>query len=252
MGNFNNVSMGNGLLKIGGVDVGYLKGDVNYKYNYEVEDFKVGVPLQLAGSITKELIAELTAPIAEISVENIAMALGGLTPVNTGSTETISTGSPQTRTFAAYGGAGLEAIILDGPAAASVVVKNTAGTTTYTAGTDYLVAPGVTGPAVVWRNPAGSITSGQSVTVSYEYTAITGQQINLGTQFSLAQVDLEFIHTSPVTNKAHTVKMWKATTNGAFEINFAEGNFLVNNVTFKAIRDESHPTNPLGYYHKAA
>lgn len=249
MGNFNNVSLGNGVLQYNGVDVGFLKGDVQYRYNYSIEDFKTGVPLQLAGSITKEVIAELTAPIAELSVANIAMALGGLTPVSTGSAQSVLVGSPSVRTFATYGGGGLEAIVLDGPAVTSLVLKSSDDVTTYTEGTDYLLMPD---SGVVYRNPNGSIPSGATVNASYGYTQVTGQQINLGTQFSLAQGELTFTHTSPVTGKDITVKMWLATTNGQFEISFAEENFIINNVTFKAVRDASHPTNPLGYIHKAA
>ena len=44
--------------------------------------------------------------------------------------------------------------------------------------------------------------------------------------------------------------MWKANTNGSAEITYAEENFIVNNITFEAIFDDSHPTNPLGYYHE--
>lgn len=250
MGNFQNVSMGNGELFANGVSCGYLKGDVNYKYNYTVEDFKVDVPLQLAGSITKEVIAELTAPLAEISVANIAMALGGLTPVSTGSPVTIANSSPyQTRTFAVFQG-GIEAIVLDGPAVTSLAIRSNDGVTTYAANTDYFLIPGTTSAGYVFRVPGGAIASGATVRVAYTYTGVTGQQINLGVQFSLAEIDLEFRHKSPVNGKFQTVKMWKAVTNGAFELNYSEGNFLINNVTFKAVRDPSHATNPLGYWHK--
>lgn len=249
MGNFNNVSMGNGLLKWNGVDVGFLKGDVNYKYNYEIEDFKTGVPLTLHGSVTKEVVAELTAPLAELKVANIAMALGGLPIVSTGSAQTVTAGTPSVRTFTDFG-QGVQGIVLDGPAATSVVVKSSDDVTTYTQGTDYFVLPGVASPAIVYRNANGTIPADATVNVSYGYTAVTGNQVNLGTQFSLAQGDLEFIHTSPVSGKKKTTKMWKATTNGQFEINYAEGQFLINNVTFKAVFDSTHSTNPLGYFHE--
>jgi hypothetical protein len=250
MGNFQNVSMGNGELFWNGVSCGYLKGDVQYRYNYTVEDFKVDVPLQLAGSVTKEVIAELTAPLAEISVANIAMALGGLTPVNTGTPTTVANSSPyQTRTFAAFHG-GLEAIVLDGPAVADLEVRSSDGVTQYDVDVDYFLVPGTHGAGFVYRNPTGDIASGATVRVAYKHTQVTGQQINLGVQFSLAEGDLEFRHKSPVNGKFQTVKMWKAVTNGVFELNYSEGNFLVNNVTFKAVRDTSHPTNPLGYWHK--
>jgi len=59
----------------------------------------------------------------------------------------------------------------------SVVITNTAGTTTYVANTDYLVEP-VSG----WIKPttAGAIASG-SVKVSYAAAALTGSTIKAGT-----------------------------------------------------------------------
>lgn len=248
MGNFKKVSMGNGVLKWKGVDIGFLKGDVNYKYNYSVEDFKTGVPNALRGSITKEITAELTAPVAELSTANIAMALGGLPISTTGSPVTISAGAPSIRTFSPWMGG--QAIILDGPNPTSVVIKSNDNVTTYTVDTDYFVVPGVAGStAMVFRNPTGTIPSLATVRATYGYTQAAGSQIDLGVQFSLEQGDLEFVHTNPTTKLKKTVKFWKATSNGQFDINFAESSFIINTITFKGIFDEMHPLNPLGYFH---
>lgn len=253
MGNFKNVTMGNGVLKANGVDVGFLKGDVAYRYNYDIERFKTGVPKVLRGSVTKEIVAELTAPLAELSTANIALALGGLPVVTTGSPVVIGSGAPSVRTFSPFNGG--EAIVLDGPGVttATLNIEPTGGGTPYTAGTDYLLIPGVGGStSFVYRNPDGNIPSGATVDATYTYTQVAGKQVNLGVQFSLEELDLEFVHRSPVTGLNKTVKMWKANSNGQFEINFAEENFLINNVTFEAVFDDSHPTNPLGYYHDEA
>lgn len=256
MGSFKNVSMGNGVLKVNGVDVGFLKGDVNYKYNYDIEKFKTGVPKVNRGSVTKELIAELTAPLAEISASNIAMSLGGLPIVTTGSPVVVGPGEASEksiRTFSTFNGG--EAIVLDGPGVTSgtLSIEPSGGGTPYTSGTDYLLIPGVGGStSFVYRNPDGNIPSGATVEATYTYTQVAGQQINLGVQFSLAEDDVEFVHKSPVTQLRKTVKMWKANTNGQFDINFAEESFIVNNVTFDAVFDDEHPANPMGYYHDEA
>ncbi|HIB67845.1 MAG TPA: hypothetical protein EYO33_22810 [Phycisphaerales bacterium] len=113
MGNFQNVTMGNGVLKANGIDVGFLKGDVQYRSNFDIEKFKTGVPKFLRGSVTKEVTVELTAPLAEFNSANMALALGGLPVVTTGAPVVISSGSPSVRTFAPFNGG--EAIVLDGP-----------------------------------------------------------------------------------------------------------------------------------------
>ena len=64
MGNFTNVSMGTGAPKVNDVDVGFLKGVVEYKFNYDIQDFETGVPFMLQGRQTKKVSAELTTPLA--------------------------------------------------------------------------------------------------------------------------------------------------------------------------------------------
>lgn len=244
MGSFQNVAMGLGVLTWDGTDVGFLKNNVNYKFNYDIEDFKTGVPLTLQGSVTKEVTAELTAGVAEFTAENFAMALGGLSITTTGGTTTINDAANQERTFAAPTGATLQQITLDGPNVASVVIENVAEDTTYTVNTDYLV-DAIRG--IVYRNPGGTIGSGATVRVAYTYQQITGKQVELGATFSLTTGALQFTHTRPQNGKTIIIKMWKAQASGTFEANFQEGQFLVNNVTFKALYDSTHPTNPLGY-----
>lgn len=56
------------------------------------------------------------------------------------------------------------------PHVANVVVKNSGGTVTYVAGTDYTVNAAT---GVVTRVPGGAITSGQAVSVSYDYQDTT-------------------------------------------------------------------------------
>jgi len=59
----------------------------------------------------------------------------------------------------------------------AVVVKNTAGSTTYVAGTDYTVDAAA---GTVTALASGGITAGQSLKVSYTAAALTGQAITAG------------------------------------------------------------------------
>lgn len=206
MGNFNNVTMGNGILRINGVDVGYLKGDVSFKYNYDVEEFKTGVPRSLRGSVTKEIFAELTAPLAEITSANIAQVLGGLTPAVTAGSEVDKTGTWETLTFSKApwtGNGGIEAIklgptnnrplwveISDGVDAPQIGT-NVTSPVLYAENTDYVVDYKT---GYVYRVGSG-IASGETVKCKYKYTPPASSQIQLGYSFSLSEVTVEFEHT---------------------------------------------------------
>lgn len=254
MGTFNNVTLGNGALTYDGVDVGFLKGNVEYTYSYDILKFKTGAPLRLRGQITKELTSTLKAGIAELSADNIAMALGGLSiSTTTASPVTVNDAANAEFTFVAGTGplAGLQyfqlapGVVISG--VSSITVENTAEDTTYTAETDYLVFPT---SGVVVRVPGGSIASGATVRVQYTYTPVIGKRINLGTSFSLAQKPITFTHTRPQTGYDVIVHMPLASIDGRVALNFDEENFIVNDVTFEAIEDTSgSPTYPMGYIH---
>ena len=260
MGNFSNVTMGGGVLKINDVDVGFLRGDVVFRYEYETEEFKTGVPLTLQGSVTREVNAQLSAPLAEITPENLGIVLGGIEPEAQAGDLVDKTGAFEEHTFEAAkwsDESGIEVIKLGNPDDSDRAVQLSAGgdapvmvdeseEVTYSEGSDYIVDY-TTG--YVYRNPAGSITQGQVVKVKYKYTPDAARQLNLGHQFSLTDVKLEFVHTNPNVNKKITVVLWKARTTGSIRMNFSESKWIVNQVTFKGIYDQSHSDNPMGYVH---
>jgi len=252
-GNTNNLSMGNGVLFINDVDCGYLKGDVNFKYNYSLEDFKTGNPQLLVERMAKELTSELTAPIAELSAANFAMALGGLTVHDVAAAEVNKTVNWETLTFADnINVAGLQTIKLGATAnrdkavtitAASVVVE-LADSTPCTEDTDYFVSYDT---GLVYRNPASAvITSAATVKVKYKYTPAASSRLDLGYQFTLAKIKVKFVHVHPNTGKAITITLWQANANGSVDLKFAETGFIVNNVTFQALYDATHADNPMG------
>ncbi len=254
MGDFNNVHMGIGALSINGVDVGFLKGNVNYKYNYDIAEFKTGVPRMLQGSICKEIFAELTAPLAEITPTTLGHVLGGLTSSATTAAEVDLTGAFVEFTFADCPYAPVfESIYIGIPGypsspvtitAASVIIKDLTEVKTYTENTDYIVDYAT---GMVYRNPGGSIGSGATVKVKRKYTPSAYHQIDLGYTFAIADVELNFVHTNPTTGKYINVHMWKANASGNAEFSFDEENWAIINCTFKAVYDSTHPTTPLGY-----
>lgn len=244
MGNFRNTTLGNGLLSIGGIDAGFLKGSVKVTRNVDQAVFESGIPLQPQGRvITKETI-QLTAPLGELTVENLS-AVSGTIPVtsNAGSATTVSMG--QEKTFAVPVLGGLEYILLDGPAVTSLVVKNQAESTTYTASTDYLLDAA---RGVLYRNPAGAITSLQVVHLGYSYTIPASKQIDLGKYFVFNETDVTFTHVSPVSGKTWTVHFWRAQGSAEIDLNFDETNYVITSVTFISLPDPvAHPNNPNGY-----
>lgn len=243
---FNAVSMGNGELFFDGRNVGILKGDVTYSYEYDIEDLYAGVPQKLKGRITRRVSASLKASTAELNMENVAMALGGLTISNVGGGTTAHV--KKSYTVSARGSSTILSVMLDESPiddGATFTVYKADGTTVIAA-TEYFVDYG---SGFVYFKPGTSdVTEGAVVKVSYTDEQPASKQVNLGATFSLAQKNLEFVHTSPVTGKEKRVVMWLASSDGRVNLNFSETNIIVNEVTFMAIEDTSHPNNPLGYF----
>lgn len=251
MGNFNNVTLGTGAIEYDGVDIGFLKGNVEWTYEYDIKKFKTGVPRKLQGQIVAELNASLKGSYAELKAENVAMALGGLSiTTETGSPVTVADGDNAEFTFATDPVSGLEYIQLAPGVVAGTftvsAIENVAEDTTYASG-KYLLFPN-NGRVYRIVTGSGDIPSGATVRVTYGYTPITGKQINLGTQFSLPAKEIRFTHTRPTTGKDVIIYMPKAVINGSIKLTFDEENFIVNDIQFDAVEDTTHPTYPFGYY----
>lgn len=256
MGDFNNVTLGTGAIEYNSVDIGFLKGNVEWNYEYDIKKFKTGVPRKLQGQIVAELNASLKGSYAELKASNVAMALGGLSVSTTTITPVVVPfgGTPAESvgvfTFAADAVSGLESIqlapgvVISG--VSSITVKSADEVTTYAAG-KWIVLPN-TGKIYRIVTGSGDIPSGATVHVAYTYTPVSGKRINLGTQFSLPAQELRFTHTRPNTGKDVIIYMPKAVINGSVKLTFDEENFIVNDVTFDAVEDTTNPTFPFGYY----
>lgn len=104
--------------------------------------------------------AEITVTIDEASRENLAMALLG-----TGSV--VAAGSPVAVTNEPITAAHDRAVKLANENVSTVVVTNTAGTTTYVVGTDYTVNARL---GLVTALSTGAITDAQALHVDYSHT----------------------------------------------------------------------------------
>jgi len=85
----------------------------------------------------------------------------------------------------------------------TVVVKNSAGTTTYVLDTDYILN---TEEGMVTALSSGAITEGQSLKISYDHAAETRKRVDAGTKTFL-EGDLLFIG-DPPKGKKLTIKGW--------------------------------------------
>ena len=248
------ISMGTGSLYLARRNVGFLSGGVDYEYKYDVEKIKSGVPKRTVCKITKEISANLKAGLLEICLPNLAVALGGLPISSQVAATAVATDDDAAnieRTFTPnFDGSGGETIML-GPGwglaknFASVNIENVGETTTYAAGTDYTL-DAATG--IVTRISGGGIASGATVRVSYTYDRVAGRQLKLGAQFSLAEMDLTFVHTKPADGKRIWVWAPKASVTGTIGFKFDPDNPIINNIELEIIDDSANnPTMPFGY-----
>lgn len=249
MGDFTQVTLGTGTLELGGSDAGFLKGDVKFTRTLDSKDFESGVPLMLEGKVAIREKVAVETPLAQLSIGNLAKAAATITiHTEAGTPVTVADGANQEKVFAAYGGGGLQAIVLDGPDVTSLVVKNTAESTTYTAGVDYLLDDDL---GIVWRIPTGAITAGQTVRVAYGYTPSAYKELRFGKTFTFVATSVKFEHTSPVSGKVDEIFLPKAYGSGNLELTYKEEDFLISNVRFDAVPDRvNFPNYPLGYHRR--
>lgn len=248
MGSFHNATLGTGTeVLVDGIDLGYTRGDIQFRRESETLDFETGIPINTVGRVPLTDKWFATVPMGEIVARNISYATLNI-PVSqvAGTPVTIADSAPyQQRTFAAFAGGTLERLVLDGGPVTSLVVKSADGLTTYNVNDDYIL-DATTG--VVYRNPGGAILSGATVRVSYGYTPVAKDRLKLGVNNAVAERSFKFTHVSPVSGKIIVVEFWKAMSSASFELNFQEREYMVVNLELQALPDPiNHPTEPMGY-----
>lgn len=257
MGNFNYVTMGSGVLKWDGVDIGFLKGNVTFKYESEIYEFESGIPKTRQGIIYLKNNCSLQAPAAEIKAENMEIALAGLAPRTVAGTIVDKTGSFEALTcvdlawLPGHQGiklgatANMPAFVVISSGDDAPMIKNSTEDVTYIAGTDYEVDYD-SGWVVILAG--GSISIDEVLHVKYKYTPYASKYIDLGKAFTTTTGAMQFTHTNPNTQKTITVYFWKAQAVPTFSMEFGEDNPVLINLDIKALDDSTnHPDNPMGY-----
>lgn len=179
-----------GFLGAGDLYLARLVGGVweDYSGPYECEQFEIKPNVELKEKTSKgkttygQVIesvavpqpADLTVALGEVNRESLAIALMGTTAALSQASGTITNEAAVAKLD--------KWVPLTKAALSSVVVTNTAGSTTYVAGVDYIV-----NADLGWFKAlsGGAITEGQTVHVDAAHAAITGTEIKGATQAQL-------------------------------------------------------------------
>jgi len=250
-GNENNVTIGGAQVLFDSYDVGYTEGDIEINREVQVKEGKDGIPLQIYIQVPIEENWKIKIPMVESTAENISRASSNLVAVSTsGAVVNVTDGANQERTFAAWHGGSLQAIVLDGPSISGLVVKDQAETTTYVANTDYILDAA---KGIVYRNPGGAIPSGATVRVHYSYTPVATEEIKLGINLPIVNKKVEFLHISPVSGDVLHYCYWKCQGTGNLDLGFKKQEFLLITADLVALPDAAnHPTEPTGFIRRVA
>lgn len=175
--------------------------------------------------------AGLTMTMANLSPENLAMALYGEKSAVTGASVT---GEEVT--------ARLDALVpLAHMNPTSVTVKNEAETTTYVAGTDYEVRTGG-----IYILSTGSIADDQALKVSYTYGA---QDVVEAMTSSAQEFELFFEGLNEArSGKASIVRVWRARFGAAKNLALIGDDYANLELTGKALADTTKPTGKSQYF----
>ncbi|MCG6552496.1 MAG: hypothetical protein L7F77_09225 [Candidatus Magnetominusculus sp. LBB02] len=170
-----NYTLGNGTVMF------KADGEDNFRSLGNAPDFKVGmkvekkehyssetdVPLKDAEVITKtESTGSFT--LDEPNIQNLTRYFLGDAATSSSQTSGTVTATDVSAVHDAY-------VQLNKIEISNVVVKNTAGTTTYAEGADYTV---VKGQGLLMALSTGAITDNQALKVGYDYAAVTVQSGN--------------------------------------------------------------------------
>ncbi len=101
MGDVNQVTLGNGILYLNGVNVGYLKGNVELMYARDVVDFKPSNEMgPVKQFITGERV-ELKASTAELKAANLKLAMGIYEDISASQSFPAYEGAPDSGSYSA-------------------------------------------------------------------------------------------------------------------------------------------------------
>lgn len=249
MGDFQKVTAGSGILTVNSADAGFIKGPAKVTLGLEKIELWAGLPQAFQGALVTKIIHKIEAPLAQLDADTLSKC-SGFTPV------TVIDGSQVTvtaiaKTFVAAGA--FETIVLAGPTVADLVVTENVveAPDTYTVTDDYIL-DAVNG--VIYRNPSGVITQGQTVKVAYKYTPPASKRLNIGAAWAILNLtNVQFQHTRPNGKKlTHFMHLAQASGNVELSYDSDAKDFVMTNFSIQSVDDTANnPTSPHGYWDDA-
>ncbi len=231
------ITIGHGVLDFDALNLGQLSGDVELEAKTEYYEARFGTPKLLIGRYPIGEDAVIKASLAEFNAANYEKLNDAAT------LETLTAGTTAVVDEAVV----LTAVVwtvLAHEVVSSVVVKNTAGTTTYTENTDYVVDY-QTGR--VRRISGGAITDGQTVNVSYSYATSAAKRYWHGGKTTVTAKAMTFTHTRP-NGKYVKIYFAKAQLITPITPKFQEETILLQDISIQAIADTTAAAGKQLYY----
>lgn len=251
------MTIGGAVISIDGSPIGFTDNGIEVERTLEIKDFEDGIPLQiqLRTPIREKLRIKIPA-MEVLDAEKLALVSLNV-PAETVSGGAVGAvdGDNQEFTFGTFANPTMwEAFAFyalpadDGVRAHTVTLsalKDTAEAITYTSEDDYFLD---STNGICYRNPAGDITSGQTVRAVWSGTAVASKRLRLGVNNALSAREVTITHTSPVAGYVLTVKAWKCYFDGKMQLSPLKEDYWKTESECFAVPHASHPTEPLGYF----
>lgn len=255
---FLNTHQGGADIKLNTVDMGYIEKLSDFMANLEQKALRTGTPIGEVGSLPFKFGTEVKAGMYQFSPENYIKAMGSSESAleNWNGTDeyddywTDTLGDMQTLKVERRGNGSLMAIRFDHKNVVNVtdlpVLKNTAGTVTYSAGVDYQV-DSLGGFAECL--PRGAlVTEGAQVKAKYKCVPKAGKYMPLKPGALLSgQHVMELTTTDPDTGKSLVIYYPKCEIIPDGVLQMGSENFWIQKIRIVAVYDSATPATPFGY-----
>lgn len=227
--NKDDIIMGTGILKVNGINVGQLKGDVIFTPSVEFKEFEAGIPKQIVKKKKIKEGATLKASLAEMNPENMGLALG--TSNVTYTTGEVTVAAPEAIVF------GSTAVqVKKNRHITDVIVKVEAVAAVL--GTDYEIVNAASGK--IKRIATSTVIElGNSATISYKYRK--SAKITYGGGASIPEVPCQYVYTSPDGDQEITLDIYLGQINGGQPITFKEDDYTINDFELTCMADPDRP-----------
>ena len=238
-------ALGPGNLYVNNQDVGYLDGEVDATSTIDKVEHYDGFPRKKVRTDIRQAEFSIKASIMQLTIANIAMALGASTINSTPGTEETRTVENEechveefhedetTRYFIRTQHGGIS----------SVTVKSADGATTYTADTDYEIGDANQGLIEILAQALQS--TDVTLKVNYTYTETVGgsEKLEYGNTATIDTLQNVAFVAPNVDGKYIHIKMPKAqcTSGGELKFNTEASEYMSVDVTFEAVQDEQNP-----------